>query len=146
MKQEFEKNRNIMVVIRVLTTGFVVLMAMIAVANIFNTVSTNLYLRRREFAMLRSVGMTQKGFRKMMGCECLIYGLRSICYGILISAGSSYLVYQTLQSGVEFAYVLPWKYWLISIAAVLLVVGITMLYTMKKMQKDNVIDILKKAV
>ena len=68
----------------------------------------------------------------MMGCECLIYGLRSICYGILISAGSSYLVYQTLQSGVEFAYVLPWKYWLISIAAVLLVVGITMLYTMKK--------------
>ena len=37
-------------------------MSLVAVANIFNTISTNLFLRRREFAMLRSAGITQKGF------------------------------------------------------------------------------------
>ncbi|MBS6196511.1 MAG: ABC transporter permease [Clostridiales bacterium] len=143
MNEGEEKGQNIMTVIRVLTTGFVVLMSLIAVANIFNTISTNLYLRRREFAMLRSAGMTEKGFRKMMGCECLIYGLRSICYGVILSTGSSYLAYCIWQNGVEFSYRLPWLYWLISVAAVFLVVGITMIYTMGKMRKDNVIDVLK---
>lgn len=145
MREHYEKNHNILVVVQVLTTGFVVLMSLIAMANIFNTISTNLYLRRREFAMLRSIGMTQKGFRKMMGCECLIYGLRSICYGVLLSAGTSYLVYRSLQSGVEFAYTLPWLYWLIAIIVILAVVGITMVYTMKKMAKDDVIEILKQS-
>lgn len=143
MNEGKEKRENIQTVIQVLTTGFVVLMSLIAVANIFNTVSTNLYLRKREFAMLRSVGMTEKGFRKMMGCECLIYGLRSILYGVILSAGSSYLVYRVVQNGVGFSWQLPWMYWLISIAAVLLVVGITMIYTMRKMRRDNVIDVLK---
>lgn len=143
MNENEEKGQNILTVIRVLSTGFVTLMSLIAVANIFNTISTNLYLRRREFAMLRSAGMTEKGFRKMMGCECLIYGMRSICYGVILSAGTSYLAYQIWQTGVESSYRLPWMYWVISAAAVFLVVGITMLYTMRKMRKDNVIDVLK---
>lgn len=143
MNESFDKHENIMTVIRVLTTGFVVLMSLIAVANIFNTISTNLYLRRGEFAMLRSAGMTEKGFWKMMGCECLIYGLRSMIYGVLISGGSSYLVYLSLQSGVEFSYILPWQYWLTAVVGVLLVVGITMLYAMRKIKKDNIIEVLK---
>lgn len=143
VKEQYEQKRDITVAVQVLTTGFVVLMSLIGVANVFNTVSTNLYLRRREFAMLRSIGMTQKGFRKMMGCECLMYGLRSIVYGIVLSAGTSWLVYRSMQIGVEISYELPWVYWLISVIAVFAVVGVTMIYTMKKMGKDNVIEVLK---
>lgn len=143
MNEDEEQSANIKTVIQVFTMGFVILMSMIAVANIFNTISTNLCLRRREFAMLRSVGMTEKGFRKMMGYECLIYGLRSILYGVVLSAGSSYLIYRVICSGVETGYMLPWTYWLISALAVFLVVGLTMMYTMRRMQRDNVIDVLK---
>lgn len=143
LKEQTEKNENIMVAVRVLTTGFIVLMSLIGVANVFNTVSTNVMLRRREFAMLRSVGMTRKGFRKMMGCECLIYGLRSICYGVLLSAGTSWLVYRSMRFGMEFSYRVPWMYWGISIVSVLLVVWATMAYTMRKVEKDDVIEVLK---
>lgn len=143
VKEQYQQKRDIIVAIQVLTTGFVVLMSLIGVANVFNTVSTNLYLRRREFAMLRSIGMTQKGFRKMMACECLMYGLRSILYGVILSAGTSWLVYRSMQIGVEIPYELPWVYWVISVFAVFTVVGITMIYTMKKMGKDNVIEVLK---
>lgn len=144
MRESYEKNRSIGIVLQVLTDGFVILMSLIGVANVFNTVSTNLYLRRREFAMLRSIGMTQRGFRKMMGCECLIYGLRSIVYGIILSAGTSWLVYHSLRAGVDITYEVPWMYWGISVITVLLVVGITMVYTMRRMEKDNVIEVLKK--
>ena len=131
--------------IRVLTGGFVALMSLVAVANIFNTISTNLFLRRREFAMLRSAGMTQKGFRRMMGCGCLSCGIRSICDGVLISAGTSFLVYGGSSFGVSYRFTLPWLYWGISAAAVLVVVAATMLYSMKKMKGDNVIEILKQS-
>ncbi len=143
MRENTERDQNILLVIRVLTGGFVGLMSLVAVANIFNTISTNLFLRRREFAVLRSIGMTQRGFRRMMGCECLIYGLRSIFYGVLISVGTSYLVYRGTSFGVRYDYSLPWIYWGISVAAVLLVVGITMIYSMRKMRGDNIIDELK---
>lgn len=145
LKADYEQDQSIILVIRVLTGGFVALMSLVAVANIFNTISTNLFLRRREFAMLRSAGMTQKGFRRMMGCECLIYGIRSICYGVLISAGTSFLVYRSTSFGVSYQFTLPWLYWEISAAAVLVVVAATMLYSMKKMKGDNVIEILKQS-
>src|SRR5699024_9183063 len=74
----YEQDRQILTAISVLAYGFIILISLISVANVFNTISTNLMLRRKEFAMLRSVGMSGKGFRKMMCCECLIYRLRSI--------------------------------------------------------------------
>ena len=72
-----ETENNTILVINVLSYGFVILIALIAVANVFNTISTNVALRRKDFAMLRSVGMTQKGFDRMM-CYCLLYTSRCV--------------------------------------------------------------------
>lgn len=56
--------------------GFSVLISMIAIANVFNTITTNIMLRRREFAMLKSIGLGERGFRKMMNYECIaMWGL-----------------------------------------------------------------------
>ena len=74
-----EMNRQAVAAIQVLCYGFITLISLIALVNVFNTMSTNLMLRRREFAMLRSVGMTGRSFRLMLGYECVIYGLRSLC-------------------------------------------------------------------
>ena len=77
-----ENDRNLVLIIKVFSYGFIVLISLIALANVFNTISTSIYLRRREFAMLKSVGMTRKGFRKMMNFECLLYGLKALAFGI----------------------------------------------------------------
>ena len=73
-----EVERGTILVINVLSYGFVILIALIAVANVFNTISTNVALRRKDFAMLRSVGMTRKGFHRMMCYECLMYDTKAL--------------------------------------------------------------------
>ncbi len=60
---------------------------MIAVANVFNTISTNIKLRRRELAMLRSVGMSDRDFNKMMRFECVLYGAQWREHWIYIPMG-----------------------------------------------------------
>ena len=138
-----ESERNIVTIIRVFSYGFIVLISLIAAANVFNTISTNIGLRRREFAMLKSVGMTQKGFNKMMNFECLLYGSRALLYGLPVSCGVTYLIYLAIMEGYEASFQLPWMAIGIAVLSVFLVVFITMMYSMSKIKKDNPIDALK---
>ena len=138
-----ESERNIVTIIRVFSYGFIVLISLIAAANVFNTISTNISLRRREFAMLKSVGMTQKGFNKMMNFECLLYGSRALLYGLPVSCGVTYLIYLAIMEGYEASFHLPWTAIGIAVLSVFLVVFITMMYSMSKIRKDNPIDALK---
>ena len=138
-----ESNRNIVTIIRVFSYGFIVLISLIAAANVFNTISTNISLRRREFAMLKSVGMTQKGFNKMMNFECLLYGSKALLLGLPVSCGVTYLIYLAIMSGYEASFHLPWTAIGIATLSVFLVVFVTMMYSMSKIKKDNPIDALK---
>ena len=141
--EQEESERNIVTIIRVFSYGFIVLISLIAAANVFNTISTNISLRRREFAMLKSVGMTQKGFNKMMNFECLLYGSRALLYGLPVSCGVTYLIYLAVMEGMETKFHLPWTAIGIAVLSVFLVVFITMMYSMSKIKKDNPIDALK---
>lgn len=138
-----ETNRNILLVLNVLSYGFIVLISLISVANVFNTISTNIQLRRREFAMLRSVGMTQGGFRKMMNFECLFYGFKALLYGLPVSLAISLWIHAVVYSGVRMDYGLPWGHIAAAVASVFVVVFITMLYAMSKIRKQNIVDQLR---
>ena len=138
-----ESERNIVTIIRVFSYGFIVLISLIAAANVFNTISTNISLRRREFAMLKSVGMAQKDVNKMMNFECLLYGSRALLYGLPVSCGVTYLIYLAIMEGYEASFHLPWTAIGIAVLSVFLVVFITMMYSMSKIRKDNPIDALK---
>ncbi|MDE6639137.1 MAG: ABC transporter permease [Acetatifactor sp.] len=138
-----EMERNIVNIIQVFAYGFIVLISMIAAANVFNTISTNINLRRREFAMLKSVGMTKGGFNKMMNFECLLYGSRALVFGLPVSAGVTWLIYRAVGRGYETDYHLPWSAIGIAVLSVFLVVFVTMMYSMSKIKKDNPIDTLK---
>ena len=138
-----ESERNIVTIIRVFSYGFIVLISLIAAANVFNTISTNISLRRREFAMLKSVGMAQKDFNKMMNFECLLYGSRALLYGLPVSCGVTYLIYLAIMEGYETRFQLPWTAIGIAALSVFLVVFVTMMYSMSKIKKDNPIDALK---
>jgi len=138
-----ETNRNVVTIIRVFAYGFIVLISLIAAANVFNTISTNISLRRREFAMLKSVGMTQKGFSRMMNYECLLYGSKALLLGLPVSCGITYLIYRAVKTAYETSFHLPWAAIGIAVLSVFLVVFATMMYAMRKVKKDNPIDALK---
>ena len=138
-----EEERNTVSIIRVFSYGFIVLISLIAIANVFNTISTNVNLRRSEFAMLRSIGMTGKGFNKMMNYECILYGTKALAWGLPFSIGITYLIYKAVSSGYITDFHLPWRAIIIAILSVFIVVFATMLYAMNKVKKDNPIESLK---
>ncbi|WP_434311163.1 FtsX-like permease family protein [Hominifimenecus sp. rT4P-3] len=138
-----ESSRDMLEIVHVFSYGFIVLISLIAAANVFHTISTNLHLRRREFAMLKSVGMTEKGLQRMMYYECLCYGGKSLFYGLPVAFGINYLLYRSMDAGVEVGFQIPWVSLAISIGSVFLVVIATMLYALGKLKKENTVDILK---
>ena len=140
----FEQNRNIIFIVDVFTYVFVIMISLIAIANVFNTISTNIKLRRRELAMLRSVGMSDRDFKKMMNFECVFYGMRTLLFGLPIAGIISWLIYKGLIIGgadIDFAF--PWGSIVISVFSVFFVVFITMLYAISKIKRENIIDALR---
>ena len=138
-----ESSRNLITVISVFAYGFIVLISLIAMVNVFNTISTNIGLRRREFAMLKSVGMTRRGFNRMMNFECVLYGVRSLLYGIPVSILVTWLIYRAFDFSFSTGFYVPAYALLIAIFSVFAVVFVTMLYAMGKIKKENPIDALK---
>ena len=138
-----EAQRTIVSVVKVFAYGFIVLISLIAIANVFNTISTNIALRRREFAMLKSVGLGQRGFKKMMNYECIIYGLKGIIYGLPVAVFVTYAIYKVTGSAFETAFYIPWSSVVIAVGSVFIVVFATMLYATGKIKNDNPIDALK---
>ncbi|MBQ3049567.1 MAG: ABC transporter permease [Oscillospiraceae bacterium] len=141
--QNVESDRNMVIIIKVFSYGFIVLISLISAANVFNTISTNISLRRREFAMLKSVGMTPRGFNRMMNFECVLYGSRSLLFGLPVSLVISYLIHLALATGYSADYVPPYGALLVATLSVFAVVFATMLYAMSKIKRDNPIDALK---
>ncbi|MGM0216585.1 FtsX-like permease family protein [Enterococcus sp. AZ109] len=143
-QEMFDQNRNILFVVDVFTYVFAAMISLIAVANVFNTISTNIKLRRRELAMLRSVGMSDQDFNKMMIFECFFYGVQSLLVGVPTAAVSSWLIYQGIvMGGGEIAFQFPWSSLVMSVLSVFLIVIITMLYAVSKLKKENIIDALR---
>ncbi|NLZ52720.1 MAG: ABC transporter permease, partial [Thermoanaerobacteraceae bacterium] len=143
MAEMLQDNRNIITILSVFSYGFIILISLITIANVFNTISTNVNLRRREFAMLKSVGMTDRSFNLMLNYECIFYGLKALLYGLPVSILFTYLIYKSVDQGVEMDFHLPVGGILISIASVFLVVFVSMMYSMSKIRNENILDALK---
>jgi putative ABC transport system permease protein len=140
-----DENRNIIFIVNVFAYTFIVMISLIAVANVFNTISTNIKLRRRELAMLRSVGMSDRDFNKMMNFECAFYGMRALLFGLPIAVVASWLIYVEMVNGGadNIDFVFPWGSMAISVFSVLFVVFITMLYAVNELKRENIIDALR---
>ncbi|TCT12864.1 putative ABC transport system permease protein [Natranaerovirga pectinivora] len=140
---ELEMINRIKTVISIFLYGFVSLITLIGVTNIFNTISTNVILRRREFAMLKSVGLTPKGFNKMIRFESIFYGMKSLLYGLPIAILISVGMHRSTTNFFVFEYIPPIKESIICIIGVFIIVSITMTYSMSKIKKENIIEALK---
>jgi putative ABC transport system permease protein len=135
--------RSMGTLMRVFVYGFITLISLICIANIFNTVSTNVALRRKEFAMLRSVGMTPKGFNRMIRFESIFYGLSSLLWGLPLSVAVAYIIYRLQNPVVRTAFSLPWGSYAFAVGAIFLVVFATMLYSSHRFKRENIIEALR---
>jgi len=135
-----------MLLINVFTYAFLILITAICIANIINTISTSIALRKREFAMLKSVGITPKSFNRMLNYESIFYGLKALLYGLPISITIMYLIYRVLMDNFEFAFTLPIINIGIVVISVFLIVGIAMLYSSHKIRRENIIDALRQEI
>lgn len=139
-----EENRNILFIVNLFSGGFIIMITLIAVANVFNTISTNIKLRRRELAMLRSVGMSDRDFNRMMRFECILYGVRTMLFSLPVSGFLSWLIYEGLVlGGGEIGFVFPWSSMLVSVLGVFFIVFITMLYAAGRIKRENIIEVLR---
>ncbi|MCH5315103.1 MAG: ABC transporter permease [Eubacterium sp.] len=132
-------------VLQVFVYGFIILITLITLANIVNTISTGIDSRRREFAMFKSVGITQNGFRKMMCLESLFYGLRALIFAIPLSIVINYILNKKVGSN-KIPFEINYIMYLAVIAAVFAVVGFAMLYSVSKLKKASVIETLKEDI
>jgi len=138
-----EKGEKILLFVSIFTYGFITLITLISIANIFNTISTSIALRRREFAMLKSMGMTPKGFNKMINYESIFYGLKALLYGLPISGIAMVLLHRVFSKSFDYEFNLPWISILIAVVAVFIIVGSAMFYSSAKIKKENILDALK---
>ena len=135
--------RNLMTIINVFSYGFIILVSLICVCNVFNTISTNIALRRRDFGILRSVGMQERQLRRMLLLECARYGVRSLLWGLPIGIGAGYGIYRLLDLGSAVTYRFPWMAVCIAALAVFFIVFITMRYAVHKLRRDDPITAIR---
>ena len=131
-------------VISIFLYGFIAVISLIGVTNIFNTITTNMELRQKEFANLKSIGMTKKEFNRMIRLESVLYGGKALVIGIPIGIGLSYLLFKSFGIGYEMTYELPLKAIGISIIAVVVLIWVIMRFSLKKINKQNIIETIRK--
>lgn len=123
---------------------FAVITGLIAVANVFNTLANALILRRREFAMLKSIGMGNRAFRHMIAYECASYALRGFIIGFVVAALASFGLYQSMMlSYTTYEFSLPWLQVGIAVVVVAAVILASVAYALRRTNAASVVDALR---
>lgn len=141
--ERVRQEKSLYILFAIFLYGFIGVISLIGVTNIFNTITTNMELRSREFAMLKSIGMTKREFNRMIRLESLFYGGKSLLIGIPIGIALSLLIYRAFAEGAELGYSIPWGGIAISAAAVMVLVAGIMRYSLKRINKQNIIDTIR---
>lgn len=140
--EQMQAFNTIALVIQVFVYGFVALISLITIFNIINTISSGIASRKKEFAMMKSVGITPKGFNKMIMLESAFYGIKAVIFGLPISALISFGMHKALNNSAA-TFSINYVLYLIVALVVFAIIGMTMIYSVKKVQQNNIIETLK---
>ena len=136
--------RAVSFTVRVFLYCFAAILALIAVANVFNTIASGMMLRAREFAALRSAGMGERAFRRMILVECADYALRGLALGALLSLVVELFLWQAMSlsvSGITPA--VPWAHIAMAFALVVAVLAASAIYALRKTHAMNLVEALR---
>ena len=135
--------RAITLAVRMFTFGFIALLTLIAITNIISTVVSNMRLRSRDFALLRSIGMSKRNFSKMLRYESVLSSARALLYGVPLGSASVFAIYYGLLQSAEFPFAYPWAAVAISVAGMLIMVFAATKIGERKLNRLNVIEALR---
>ncbi len=144
MTESVQTQKSLLFTVDVFAYGFIILISLIAAANVFNTISTGFLLRRREFAVLSSVGMSPKDLDRMLRLECLMYGVKALLYGIPVSILITYCIYRIVLNSMDTGFYVPAASILIAVGSVFAVVFATMAYARVKLGGENLMDSIRR--
>ena len=134
---------NLFTIAKVFIYGFITLISIISVLNIINTISNSMNERRREFAMLRSVGMTPKSFKRMIYFEAGRYGAKALLFSIPVGVLIHFAMYKSLSGTMDFGFIIHPLSYVLAVIAVFVIIGTALLYSIDKIRDDNIIETLK---
>ena len=144
IQEEADRQNSLILVIAIFLYGFIIVISLIGVTNIFNTITSNMNLRSKEFANLKSIGMTKKEFNRMIRLESIFYGLKSIIIGLPLGILGSYLLYLAFREGILMKYTFPLMPTVVAVVVVFLLIGGIMKYSLNKINKQNIIETIRK--
>ena len=143
-KMEMKDSKNLILAIQILLYGFISLVTLIGVTSVFNTIHTSINLRRKEFAMLRSMGLTPKGFNKMILFESLFFGLKSLFYGIPVSLLCVLYIHNSMSGfSTRDSVLIPYGAICFAIVGVFGIVLLAMRYSVHKIKKENILNAIR---
>ncbi len=140
---EYRASKSLHLVIGIFLYGFITVVALIGITNIFNTITTNMELRAPEFAVCKSIGMTKKEFKRMIWLEGMFYGGKALLAGIPLGLLISYGFHRALSEGIVTAFVFPWQGIIIASAAVVVLLCGIMHYSMGKINRKNIMETIR---
>lgn len=126
-----------------LVYGFIVVISLIGSVNIINTITISIIIRRKELAALKSIGMSQKDLKKMIIYEALIYGVSGSLQGIFFGCILSYILYVAVSGIKKLEWTIPYAACFITFAAALFISYLSVLIPLRKIQQDNIIDVIR---
>ncbi len=142
-EEQVRESKSMLLVVNIFLYGFIAVITLIGVTNIFNTITSNIELRQKEFAMLKSIGMTKKEFNRMINLETLFYGTKSLIYGIILGLLGTFAMYKAFSVKIDRGVYIPYSAIIISIIFVYILVFVIMKYSVKKVSKQNIIETIR---
>ncbi len=131
------------IIISIFLYGFVAIITLIGSINIINTISTNIILRTKEIAMIKAVGMTQSGIKRMVALESLFYGLYGAIFGGVIGTGLTYILFNIVMNIREFQWVIPWGNVIIACVGATIVALLSGVYPLKRINDKIIVESMK---
>lgn len=139
-----ERNQKAMYTfISIFLYSFVFIMICIGLTNMFNTITTFIELRQKEFAYLKSIGMTKRQFNNMLRLESIFYTIKALIIGIPLGIGISYLIYKAFSINIDTYYIFPLNGVIISTIGIYMLTLFCTKFSMNKINKQNIIDIIR---
>lgn len=144
LDKEMRDEKSLFTLLGVFAYGLIVVIALIGITNIINTLSTGMELRSREFATLRSIGMTDKQFAGMVRLESVFISVKALVIGVPLGILISYLlcVIMNRMDG-AIIYEPPYKAIILCIVVVIMLIYAIMKLSMTKLRHNNIIETIK---
>lgn len=135
---------NIAIVMaEIVICGFIGLLLLIGLVNVVSTLSTNVMIRAREFAVLKSVGMTTQGLQKMLVSESMICTIRAALWGVPFGILIPYVINLAIRKTLPIRYEMQWVLLIVSVCTIFLFILFVTFWAVHKLKKQNLIESIR---